>query len=216
MADRAGLNLGDVAMRAMLFGLALLAPTVALAEPIETQKIITALTGDWNGDGGTDLVMIVETEPSDPMDVHFFLRDREHNFLRPAGTVRGQILGEWNGYDRPGYEASDTEPELTGLPNGSIKLYLPAMPVGSKRTNQTLTLAYRDGAFIVAGFAYNYHDYFEDNVASDCDYNVLTGKGKGSKIQPDGTTKQKTVAVEGKVIAFSEWNPGTGFSACGE
>jgi hypothetical protein len=24
------------------------------------------------------------------------------------------------------------------------------------------------------------------------------------------------VAVEGKVIAFSQWNPATGFSACGE
>ncbi|TIL50268.1 hypothetical protein [Mesorhizobium sp.] len=203
-------------MRAMLFGLMLLAPTITLAEPIETQKIITALTGDWNGDGAVDLVMIVETEPGDPMDMHFFLRDPEANFLKAAGIVRDQILGEWNGYDRPGYAASDTEPQLTALPNGSIKLYLPAMPVGSKRTNQTLTLAYRDGVFIVAGFAYDYHDYLEDNVASDCDYNVLTGKGKSGRMQPDGSTSEKTVAVEGKVIAFSEWNPGTGFSACGE
>ncbi|TIS97665.1 hypothetical protein [Mesorhizobium sp.] len=203
-------------MRAMLFGLMLLLPNMAMAEPIETQKIITALTGDWNGDGAVDLVMIVETKPGSPMDMYFFLRDREANFLKPAGIVREQIYGEWNDYDRPGYGASDTEPELTALPNGSIKLYLPAMPVGSKRTNETLTIAWRDGAFIVAGFAYDYDDYLEDNVASDCDYNVLTGKGKSSKMQPDGTTKQKTVAVEGKVIAFSEWNPGTGFSACGE
>ncbi|WP_192362129.1 hypothetical protein [Mesorhizobium mediterraneum] len=203
-------------MRAMLFGLMLLAPSMALAEPIETRKIITALTGDWNGDGAVDLVMIVETEPSDPMDMHFFLRDREHNFLRPAGVVRDQILGEWNGYDRPGYEASDTEPELTALPNGSIKLYLPAMPVGSKRTNQTLTLAYRDGVFIVAGFAYDYHDYLEDNVASDCDYNVLTGKGKSSKVRQDGTAAHATVSVEGKIIPFAEWDTSTGFSACGE
>ncbi|GLS39212.1 hypothetical protein GCM10010869_48090 [Mesorhizobium tianshanense] len=202
-------------MRAMLFGL-MLAPTAALAEPIETQKIITAATGDWNGDGATDLAMIVETEPSEPMDIHFFLRDREHNFLRPAGIVREQITGEWNGYDRPGYEASDTEPELTALPNGSIKLYLPAMPVGSKRTNQTLTLAYRNDAFIVAGFAYDYHDYLEHNVASDCNYNVLTGKGESSRKRPDGTTEQKIVSVEGKIIPFAEWNPGTGFSACGE
>ncbi|RWL16984.1 MAG: hypothetical protein EOR57_27135 [Mesorhizobium sp.] len=203
-------------MRSMLFGLILLLPTVALAEPIETQKIITALTGDWNGDGAVDLAMIVETQPSEPMDMHFFLRDREHNFLRPAGIVRDQILGEWNGYDRSGYEASDTEPELTALPNGSIKLYLPAMPVGSKRINQTLTLAYRDGAFIVARFAYDYHDYLEDNVASDCDYNVLSGKGKSSKMQPDGTTAHATVSVEGKIMPFAEWNTSTGFTACGE
>ena len=203
-------------MRKMLLGLILLLPTATLAEPIESQKIITALTGDFNGDGGTDLAMIVETEPSDPMDMHFFLRDKEHNFLKPAGIVREQMYGEWNGYDRPGYEASDTEPELTALPNGSINLYLPAMPVGSKRTNTTLTLAYRNDAFIVAGFAYDYHDYLKDNVASDCDYNVLTGKGKSSKMQPDGTTVHSIVAVEGKVVPFAEWNPGTGFAACGD
>lgn len=208
-------------MRSVLVGLALLLASspfcgAALAEPIESQKIITALTGDFNGDGATDLAMIVETEPTAPMDLYFFLRDKEHNFLKPAGIVREQIHGEWNGYDRPGYEASDTEPELTALPNGSIRLYLPAMPQGSERTNETLTIAWRNGAFIVAGYAYDYHDYLKDNVESACDYNVLTGKGKSSKKQPDGTTVHKTVSVEGKVIPFAEWNTGTGFAACGE
>jgi hypothetical protein len=212
-------------MRPLLLGLSLL-PTALLAnlplsgmaqaELIESQKIITAVTGDWNGDGAVDLAMIVETEPTDPMDMHFFLKDKEHNFLRPAEVVRGQIFAEWNGYDRPGYENSDTEPDLTALPNGSIKLYMPAMPIGSERTNETLTIAYRNGAFVVAGFAYDYKDYQRDNVESACDYNVLTGKGTSSKRQPDGTTMQRLVSVEGRIIAFKDWNPGAGFSACGE
>ena len=212
-------------MRPLLLGLALLATAllaslglsgIAWAEPIESQKIITAVSGDWNGDGAIDLAMIVETEPTDPMDMHFFLKDKEHNFLRPAEVVREQIFAEWNGYDRPGYENSDTEPDLTALPNGSIKLHLPAMPIGSERTNQTLIIAYRNGAFIVAGFAYDYEDYQQDNVARACDYDVLTGKGMSRKKQPDGTTEQKPVSVEGQVIAFKDWNPGIGFTACGE
>ncbi|CAN7673910.1 hypothetical protein [Mesorhizobium sp. LjNodule214] len=203
-------------MRSLLFGLALLLSTSAMAEPIESQKIITAATGDFNRDGATDLVMIVETQPSDPMDVHFFLGDKEHNYLKPAGVVREQVYGEWNGYDRPGYKNSDTEPQLTALANGSIKFYLPAMPEGSERTNQTLTIAWREGAFIVAGFAYVHDDALKDNSKSRCDYNVLTGKGKSSKQQPDGKTVRKKVSVEGAVIPFAEWNTGTGFSACGE
>ena len=212
-------------MRPLLLGLALLATAllaslglsgIAWAEPIESQKIITAVSGDWNGDGAIDLAMIVETEPTDPMDMHFFLKDKEHNFLRPAEVVREQIFAEWNGYDRPGYENSDTEPDLTALPNGSIKLHLPAMPIGSERTNQTLIIAYRNGAFIVAGFAYDYEDYQQDNVARACDYDVLTGKGMSRKKQPDGTTERKPVLVEGQVIAFKDWNPGIGFTACGE
>ncbi|TIT23488.1 MAG: hypothetical protein E5W70_08170 [Mesorhizobium sp.] len=203
-------------MRSTIFGLVLLLPAAALAEPIETQKIIAAATGDWNGDGAADLAMIVETEPGHPMDLHLFLRDRDGDFLRPAGVVREQIYGEWKNYDRPGPATSDTEPELTALPNGSIKLYIPAMEIGSERINKTLTLAWRNGTFVVAGFAYEHWDYMDDNVASDCDYNVLTGKGKSSKKLADGSTRQATVSVEGEVIPFAEWNPGTGFSACGE
>jgi hypothetical protein len=222
----AGLNAeqGET-MRPLFFGPALV-PTallanlglsaIALAEPIETQKIITGLSGDWNGDGAVDLALIVETEPTDPMDIHFFLRDKERDFLRPAEVVREQIYGEWNGFDRPGYENSDTEPGLTALPNGSIKLYMPALPIGSERTNQTLTIAYRDGDFIVAGFTYDYDDALQENVVRSCDYNVLTGKGTASKTQPDGTTKQESIAVEGQVIAFRDWNPGIGSAACGD
>lgn len=203
-------------MRALLALLCLLTPLAASAEPIETARIITALTGDWNGDGGQDLVMIVETEPTEPMDVHFFLRDLEHNYLKPAGIVREQVYGEWNGYDRPGYENSDTEPELAALPNGSIRLHLPAMPIGSSRTNETLTIAYREGAFIVAGYAFDHDDAMKEGAATACDYNVLTGKGWSSKTGVDGTTVRRDVAVAGAVVPFADWNPGTGFAACGE
>ncbi|MFA6157046.1 hypothetical protein [Mesorhizobium sp.] len=206
-------------MKCLRLALALLLPAIALpnvarAEPIETRKIITALTGDFNGDGAPDLVMVVETEPTDPMDIHFFLRDKEHNYLKSVEIVHDQIDAEWNGYDRPGYENSDTEPELTMLPNGSIKFYLPALPQGSERTNQTLIIAYRDGDFIVAGFAYESEDFQQDNVASACDINILTGKGTSSKKQPDGTTRHRAISVEGRTVAFRDWNPGAAFSAC--
>ena len=203
-------------MRSMLLGLILLLPASALAEPIETQKIITALTGDFNGDGAADLAMIVETEPEDFMDMHFFLRDKKHNFLKPAGIVHEQIYGEWNDYDQPHYEGANTRPELTALPNGSIKLSIPGIPMNGARTDQTLTIAWRNDAFIVAGFAYDYHDYMKDNVASDCDYNLLTGKGKSSKMQPDGTRLHRTVAVEGKVVPFATWDSGASVTDCGE
>jgi hypothetical protein len=130
--------------------------------------------------------------------------------------VHGQILGEWNNYDRPGNENSDTEPELTMLPNRSIKLYQPAMRIGSERTDMTLTIAWRNDAFIAAGFAYDHYDYMEENVESACEYNALTGKGTSSEKQLDGSTKHKTVSVEGQTIAFKDWNPGTTFTACGE
>jgi hypothetical protein len=203
-------------MRSMLLGLALLLPTTALAEPIESQKIITAATGDWNGDGATDLAMIVETEPGDAMDMHFFLRDKQHNFLKPAGIVHDKIYGEWNDYDQPGYEGTNIRPELTALPNGSIKLYLPGMIGPGERTDMTLTIAWRNDAFVVTDVAYDYYQFQTDTIESSCDYDVLTGKGTSSKRQEDGSMKQAAVSVEGKVIPFAEWDAGIAFSTCGD
>jgi hypothetical protein len=192
----------------------------ATAEPIDTQKIITALSGDFNGDGAQDLVMVVETKPGTPHDMHFFLRDKEHNYLKPVDVVREQVDGEWNGYDRPGYEASDTEPDLTALPNGSILLHIPALPIGAQRTDQTLTLAYREGKFIVAGFAYTYNDFQPDSddtadaLKNRCEYNVLTGKGKSAKRNDQNKMVETEVSVPGQVIAFRDWSFSDGLDGC--
>jgi hypothetical protein len=91
-------------MRLILAVLALCLPSLSFAEPIETQKIITALTGDFNGDDAQDLVMVVETTPTDPMVMYFFLRDKDHNCLKQVTVVRDQIYAEWNGYGAPGHE----------------------------------------------------------------------------------------------------------------
>ena len=191
------------------------------AEPIESRKIITALTADFNGNSAQDLVLILETQPGDPMDMHFFLRDKKHDYLKPVEVVHEQIEGEWNGYDRPGYEASDTEPQLTALANGSILLEIPAMPIGRRRVDQTLTIAYRQGQFVVAGFAYEVHDYQEDTVTEDdalrarCDYNLLTGRGHGMLRDKQNRLVEKTVAVKGQIVAFRDWQYSVSAEACG-
>ncbi len=207
-------------MRAMLFSLALLLAGfplsgAALAKPIETQKIITALTGDFNGDGAMDLAMIVETEPDDAMDMHFFLRDKKHNFLKPAGVVHEQIYGEWNDYDQPDYDGFGIEPELAALPDGAIRLTLPGMLGAGERTDKTLTIAWRNDTFIVTSVAYVWYQFQTDVIESSCDYDVLTGKGKSMKTQDDGTKVDNAVSVEGRVVPFAEWDVGIAMSACG-
>jgi len=192
-----------------------------MAEPVETQKIITALTGDFNGDGAQDLVVIAETQPGEPHDMHFFLRDKAHNYLRQADVVRGRIDGEWNGYDRPGYGESDTEPDLSLLPNGSIRIRIPALPLGSERMDQTLTIAYRDGRFVVAGFAYAYVDYLGNETHdgegknSRCEYDLLTGKGKSATLDRQGRRVEKSVEVAPRMVAFADWNFSDSLAACG-
>jgi hypothetical protein len=78
--------------------------------------------------------------------------------------------------------------------------------IGRDRWDQTLTLAYRNGAFVVAGYTYNYYDTLDTNHNGSCDYNVLTGKvtkdGKDSKAEP------QTIKIE-------DWDDKLGQKGCG-
>lgn len=49
--------------------------------------------------------------------------------------------------------------------------------IGRNRWEQTLTLAYREGAFVLAGFTYNWYDSLDLENSGTCDVNLLTGKG---------------------------------------
>lgn len=215
MADKTRMRPLTWTMRTGMAGLAILAPTVAFAEPIETQSIITALTGDFNGDEAQDLAMIVQTTPGNPHDVYFFLRDKQHNYLKQVAVMRQQVLGEWNGYDRPGYENSDTEPELTALPNRSIELFMPALPIGSARTDQTLIITHRTNSFIVAGFSYQHEDFQQENSQTSCDYNLITGKGESVRTDNDGKEIRTAISVESRLVSVTDWEAGVGFTACG-
>jgi hypothetical protein len=208
--------------------LAFAAPDHTTAEPLETQKIITALTGDFNGDGADDLILIVETGFQDPFDVHFFLRDKTHNYLRPVEIVREQVTGEWNGYDGEGLNNSDVEPRLEALSNGSILLKILSPPYGRTATDQTMTIAYRKGEFIMAGFALSYWDYQPDAksdpdqfknetdaLQNRCDYNVLTGKGKSLARNKEGRLVEHNISIPGRVIAFRDWQFSIADKACG-
>jgi len=84
-----------------------------------------------------------------------------------------------------------------------------------------LTLAYRGGQFIVAGFAYQFHDYEEDTVTdsdalrSRCDYNLLTGKGRSAQKDKQSRLVEKVVSVPEQIVAFRDWEFSTSVAACG-
>jgi hypothetical protein len=49
--------------------------------------------------------------------------------------------------------------------------------VGRDRWSQSLTLAWRDATFVVAGYSYSSRDTLVAGSESSCDVNLLTGKG---------------------------------------
>lgn len=185
-----------------------LAANVALAEPIDTNNIVAAVTGDFNKDGALDLALLVRGEEN--MDLRFFLQDREGLYLKPAGTAIGKVWGV-AGPDG----VAGQQPELKALPNGSIQLTTRNDSIGRDRWQQTLTLAYRNTDFVVAGFTYSYYDTLEADNNGNCDLNVLTGKGTASKPDGKGGEIKLKIAVAPAFVPLKDWPDDGGMKTCG-
>lgn len=74
-----------------------------------------------------------------------------------------------------GWEFSGSRPSLTVNQAGSL-LVNHRNDMGRDRWARTLTIAYRDGAYRLVGFTYEYFDAV-NGYRFNCDYNLLTGRG---------------------------------------
>ena len=202
-----GIN-GMTDMKILIAGLfAALSAGTAFAEPIETGRIIAAITGDWNMDGGLDLAVLTRGESD--LDLHFFLQ-KDGKYLSNAGVARGKLWGD------AGPDAfAGIGPEIKALPNGSILVTTRNETIGRDRWNQTLTLAYRNTDFIVAGFTYSYRDTLDLNNSGDCDLNVLTGKGIANEADGKGGHIKRQISVDAQFIPLKDWLRDGGTKACG-
>ncbi|PVB60916.1 hypothetical protein [Labrenzia sp. 011] len=69
------------------------------------------------------------------------------------------------------------EPWLEATEHGSLKLYSENSAIGRDRWEQVLTIAYRGGRFVIAGYTYSHYDTLDPDNSGQCDVNLLTGKG---------------------------------------
>ena len=174
----------------------------AAAQEIAPKQIIGAAVGDWNKDGNPDLALLVAPgDEDDNIGIYIYLRDKDHLLLSLAASAPNKVAGNASLDILVGQD-----PTLLALPNGSIAVHSENSGVGRDRWEQTLTIAYRNAAFVVAGFTYSHYDTLDPDHNGSCDYNVLSGKvsssGKDSK-------------VEARTVAVADWADAIGTKACG-
>lgn len=189
----------------LIAGLALPAAFTARAEQIDPTRIVDAATGDWDGDGRADLALLVAPEEGandDQIGIYLYLRDSDHEVLRLSLAAPNKIWGSTNADGVFGQE-----PSLKAVGKSSIAVHSQNSAIGRDRWDQTLTVAYRNKQFVVAGYTYNHYDTLDPNAAGSCDYNALTGK-----LQKDS----KDVKAEPRVLSIAEWNDDTGQTICGQ
>jgi hypothetical protein len=118
---------------------------------------------DLDGDGVAERFTLLETDG--------FTGDGAADLVieTPRGTLRIPDIA-WAG--GPGQQ-----PGLSLAPNGSLRLTSMNEAIGRDRWRLTLTIAYRQGAYRIAGYTYAWYDTLDLEDRGTCDLNLLTGRG---------------------------------------
>jgi len=181
--------------------LSLYATVLQAADAIDPDRIIFAATGDWDKDGTSDLAMLVapaDDSGEDDNSVYIYLNDGDTDRLKLKTVVANKVWGDLTMAGRA--------PSITALANGSILITTHNDSVGRDRWEQKLTVAYRNFDFVVAGYTYTSYDTLDPDNTAECDFNVLTGKGKSSG---------KPVATKGEIVLLKDWSDDRGQTVCG-
>ncbi len=157
-------------------------PTAAFAAP---PRVISAVEGDFNGDGSRDRAVLTDNGNANA-DLAIFLNDGKHGY-KAAGTAKAIAF---NG------GLSGNTPELRVTPTGSVQVYAENAAVGRAHWERTLTISYRGGRFVVSGLTASSSDALDPDAGSACDINLLTGKGMAN---------DKKVTVKAGGIALGQW-----------
>ena len=86
-------------------------------------------------------------------------------------------------------------PSLAQAENGSLLLTSEQIGIGRHAWTQTLTLAWRSGAFVVAGYTWSSYDRIDAGSVT-CDVNLLTGDYVANALRGGVDGRAETVLVD--------------------
>ena len=131
--------------------------SAAQADPVlvPAASVSSVAVGDMDGDYYRYRALLVETD--DGADLYIYVQGSDGMRLAaraPSIAWRGRMFGQ--------------EPRLEVAKNKSLKVISENASIGRDRWEQTLTIAYRGGRFVVAGYTYSYYDTLDP----ECGWNV--------------------------------------------
>ena len=138
--------------------------------------ITELLIYDWDGDGHGDRAALVDDEDGE-IDLYLVLAS-----------------GEWEKMVDLVWSGSDVKPTLSINAAGSLVVHTANMGIGRHRWESKLTIAYRDGAFVIAGFDHSYHDTLNEYPEVEFTANYLTGRSIKNKKVTKGKPRRIRVA----------------------
>lgn len=131
------------------------------ASPGLSQEVLSRVQSDLDGRGVAETFTLLDsgTGTAD---------------LQIDGTTLGTVVARnvaWVG-------GIGQVPNLTLASNGSVQLNSMNDSVGRDRWHLILTIAYRNDAYRIAGYTYQWFDTLDPDNNGTCDVNLLTGQGE--------------------------------------
>ena len=164
-------------------------PTTASDQhTIDPGKVLGFVIGDWNKDGGMDRAVLVSPDDMDD-DVGLYIYFQDDELGSRLAIYKPNLV--WSG------SLWGSTPSLKVTSAGSLQVVSQNQAIGRNRWIQTLTIAYRNNEFLVAGYTYNAYDTLDPNAGISCDVNLLTGGGIKNK---------KRFKSQKRLIKLADWS----------
>jgi hypothetical protein len=152
--------------------------------PAAAQSVIDSAQSDLNGDGLRERFTLLQYPGADTVDL--IIEDTGYGRITASDIAWIGGIGQ--------------EPQLDLAPNGSVRLKSMNESVGRSRWVQTLTVAFRNGAYRVAGYTYDWYDTITGE-GGECDLNLLNGRG----LLRHGDGPQREVRADIPAMEISAW-----------
>jgi len=158
----------------------LAAPALAAPLPpaapnaIPPSKIVSATSGAWTNDGSMGRAVLIDDPDNSSVDLAIYIGDSANpdQDLKLAGFAH-DIASSGN--------MDGNTAELRQSKTGALQIYSENTAVGRDKWERTMTLAFRNGHFVVAGLTMSDYDDLTPGSASACDINFLSGKAKAGR-----------------------------------
>ncbi len=151
----------------LLFALLLLPALASAQSLIRPWQVLSSVTNDWNEDGWMDRA-VLGYAPDDGETVLWIYQGGDTGFALVA-EARGMI----------GIPAGEVPPpDMFVTERGSLQIISESDAGGRNFWSEVITIAYRKGKFVVAGYTSTNYDTINPSLTGTCDVNFLARKGE--------------------------------------
>ena len=148
-------------------------------------RLLAALSGDWNANGEADLAVLVA---DDEGEVDLLIHEGGFADMTVALRVPGVIFHGGMGGGRP---------QLIARSETSFALHQEWLGIGRTPWTRTLTVAYRGGDYVLAGFTHAFADRLDPERSGLCDVNLLSGRWEGDFTPATGQPTRNRSGTDG-------------------